>query len=81
MDFDSLDAAKDEYCKKFKSKTGLEWDNRADEPKAKKYTYVERAYDGDDEASTTSDEGYGSSSSVKSELPIATQRLMELIFK
>ncbi|KAI0397314.1 PARP-domain-containing protein [Xylariaceae sp. FL0594] len=92
MEFDTLEAAKDEFCKKFKSKTGLEWEKRGDEPKPKKYTYLERAYDsdGDDggndktDAENESDEGYGSSGggakTVKSELPIATQRLMELIF-
>jgi poly [ADP-ribose] polymerase len=83
MDFDDLALAKEEFGKKFKSKTGLEWENRDDEPKAKKYTYIERAYEDeeDDEDDAKSDEGYSSGGSVKSELPISTQRLMELIFK
>ncbi|KAI3316532.1 PARP-domain-containing protein [Xylariaceae sp. AK1471] len=80
MGFDDLDDAKEEYSKKFKGKTGLEWENRGDEPKAKKYTYVERAYEDEGEDDGVSDEGYGSGGSVKSELPISTQRLMELIF-
>ncbi|KAI1342692.1 PARP-domain-containing protein [Xylariaceae sp. FL0016] len=82
MSFDNLEDAKTEYNKKFKSKTGLEWKTRKDEPKPKKYTYVERAYDDDeDEAKASPDEGYGSGgSTAKSELDMPTQRLMELIF-
>ncbi|KAI1327755.1 PARP-domain-containing protein [Xylariaceae sp. FL0255] len=80
MGFGDLDAAKEEYDKKFKSKTGLQWENRTDEPKNKKYTFVERSYDEGGDAKNESDEGYGSSGSVKSELDISTQRLMELIF-
>ncbi|KAI0202646.1 PARP-domain-containing protein [Astrocystis sublimbata] len=82
MSFDDLDSTKEVYDKKFKSKTGLKWEERGEEPKDKKYTYVERAYDEDEgaDADSGSDEGYGSAGSVKSELDIATQRLMELIF-
>ncbi|KAI1169591.1 PARP-domain-containing protein [Nemania sp. FL0916] len=81
VSFDDLESAKEEYDKRFKSKTGLEWEDRADEPKDKKYTFVERSYDEDEEATSASDEGYGSSGDlVKSELDISTQRLMELIF-
>ncbi|KAI0527712.1 PARP-domain-containing protein [Xylaria bambusicola] len=82
MGFDDLESAKEEYDKKFKSKTGLKWEDRGQEPKDKKYTFVERSYDDDDngEADAESDEGYGSSGSAKSELDISTQRLMELIF-
>lgn len=82
MSFDNLESAKEEYDKKFKSKTGLKWEDRGQEPKDKKYTFVERSYNDDDngEADAESDEGYGSSRSVKSELDISTQRLMELIF-
>ncbi|KAI1290664.1 PARP-domain-containing protein [Xylaria venustula] len=79
--FDDLESAKEEFGKKFKSKTGLKWEDRNEEPKDKKYTFVERSYDDDDgTADAESDEGYGSSGSARSELDISTQRLMELIF-
>ncbi|KAI1750595.1 PARP-domain-containing protein [Xylaria castorea] len=80
MSFDDLESAKEEYEKKFKSKTGLKWEDRGEEPKDKKYTFVELSYDGDEAADAESDEGYTSRESVKSELDISTQRLMELIF-
>ncbi|KAI1346580.1 PARP-domain-containing protein [Xylaria sp. FL0043] len=70
MSFDNLESAKEEYDKK----------DRGEEPKDKKYTFVERSYDDDDAADSESDEGCGSSGPVKSELDISTQRLMELIF-
>ncbi|KAI0471792.1 PARP-domain-containing protein [Xylariaceae sp. FL0804] len=82
MKFDNLDDAKSEFDKKFNSKTGLSWENRGDEPKAKKYTYVERAYDEEGEDAQKADEGYdsGETKATKSELDFPTQRLMELIF-
>ncbi|CAJ2507129.1 Uu.00g083150.m01.CDS01 [Anthostomella pinea] len=81
MSFEDIDEAKVEYNKKFKGKTGLEWENRGDEPKPKKYTYVERAYEDEDDAENDeSDDGSDSCSTAKSGLDIATQRLMELIF-
>ncbi|KAK7953070.1 poly polymerase [Apiospora saccharicola] len=49
MDFDNLDAAKEEFDSKFKSKTGLTWEQRTDEPKANKYTFVEKAYEDDED--------------------------------
>lgn len=49
MDFDNLDAAKEEFDSKFKSKTGLTWEKRTDEPKANKYTFVEKAYEDDED--------------------------------
>ncbi|KAJ3577239.1 hypothetical protein NPX13_g3329 [Xylaria arbuscula] len=67
MSFNNLESAKVEYDKKFKSKTGLKWEDRGQEPKDKKYTFVERSYDDDDDkgADAESDEGYGSSGSGK----------------
>jgi poly [ADP-ribose] polymerase 2/3/4 len=81
VDFADLDGAKTEYGKRFKSKTGLAWENRTDEPKANKYTFIERAYeddadDGDDAAASN-----GDAKQPQSQLDMATQRLMELIFK
>lgn len=82
-----LDDAKKEY-EKFKDKTGLEWSKRTDTPKNKKYTYVEKWYEEeDDDDDDDENEGDGqdqagqSKDSVKSELDLPTQRLMELIFK
>lgn len=80
-----LEEAKAEYDKKFKSKTGLNWENRGDEPKKSKYTYIERSYDEDDgdedddvkkEVKDEDDDAAG----IVSSLPTATQRLVELIF-
>ena len=42
----TLQSALFEYNKKFKEKAGLQWDNRLDPPKSKKYTFLERNYDG-----------------------------------
>lgn len=58
----------------------MKWEDRGDEPKEKKYTYVERAYGGDGDTADD-DKLNGTDSKAKSELDIATQRLMELIFK
>ncbi|KAK7912164.1 poly polymerase [Apiospora marii] len=82
MDFDNLDAAKEEFDSKFKSKTGLTWEKRTDEPKANKYTFVEKAYEDDeeeDEEDETEQNGDGAKG-VESQLDMPTQRLMELIF-
>jgi len=72
-----------EFEKRFKSKTGLTWENRGGEAKAGKYTVVERAYEGGDagDADADDDGGGKQNGKVKSELDISTQRLMELIFK
>ncbi|KAM0364324.1 hypothetical protein ACHAO7_009405 [Fusarium culmorum] len=34
------------FKKKFKDKTGHRWDERSEDPKTEKYTFVERSYDG-----------------------------------
>ncbi|KAK9777548.1 putative Poly polymerase catalytic domain-containing protein [Seiridium cardinale] len=80
VDFSALEEAKKEYEKRFKSKTGLAWEKRTDEPKMNKYTFVQRAYeddvdDGDDAAALNDDV-----KQAKSQLDMPTQRLMELIF-
>ncbi|KAI0143708.1 PARP-domain-containing protein [Xylariaceae sp. FL1272] len=80
VSFDDLESAETEYDKRFKSKTGLKWDERGNDAKDNKYTFVERSYEEDGDGGSASDEGYGTGSSVKSELDISTQRLMELIF-
>lgn len=78
----TLDDAKKEYEKKFKDKSGLEWANRTDTAKDKKYTYIEKSYEeDDDEEDDDADQGDDSKANVKSNLDKPTQRLMELIFK
>ncbi|KAJ9657516.1 hypothetical protein H2198_004277 [Neophaeococcomyces mojaviensis] len=76
----SLDAAKKEYEKKFKDKSGLEWSNRTDTPKDKKYTYIEKSYENDDDDDAGDDDKDDKTTTVKSELDLPTQKLMELIF-
>jgi len=76
---ESLEAAIADFEKKFKDKSGLTWQERGEEPKPKKYTYLERNYDSDDEGEQD-DEQAKQQNDVKSELPIQTQHLMELIF-
>lgn len=77
----TLDDAKKEYEKKFKDKSGLEWSDRNDAPKDKKYTYIEKSYEEDDEDEDDADQGDDSKTEAKSHLDKPTQRLMELIFK
>jgi len=77
----SLANAKQEFEKKFKEKSGLEWENRMDKPKDKKYTYIEKSYEDDNEDEEISDGEKDSKAPVKGELDLPTQRLMELIFK
>ena len=80
MQFDDLDDAKAEFSKKFKDKSGLTWENRLEEPKGgKKYTYLEKNYDDEDEPEVK-DEEDDDNNKVKSKLPLASQRLIELIF-
>lgn len=81
MKTSTLEDAKSEFEKKFKDKSGLEWSNRTEKPKDKKYTYIEKSYESDDEDGDDSDSKNDSKDSVKSELDLPTQRLMELIFK
>ncbi|KAF2675014.1 PARP-domain-containing protein [Microthyrium microscopicum] len=41
----ALAGAMKEFEKKFKEKTGLAWDDRFDDPKPKKYTFLEKSYE------------------------------------
>ena len=81
----SLEEALKEFDKKFKDKSGLSWDDRSAEPKTKKYTFIEKSYESDDEDTEVAtkkeeDDDNEPAETTKSELPIQTQRLMELIF-
>jgi poly [ADP-ribose] polymerase 2/3/4 len=70
------DEAMGEFEKKFRSKTGLDWDDRSEEPHGgKTYTYLQKSYEDDDDSQTSA-----ADNKVKSKLPIQTQRLIELIF-
>ena len=82
-----LDGALAEYNKKFKDKTGLNWEDRGEEPKHGKYTFVEKSYEDDDDDEgdmKKEDDDEGSrvkkEDEVESKLPKETQRLVELIF-
>ena len=76
-----FDEALEDFDKKFKEKSGLDWKNRYQKPSSssKKYTFIEKSYEseGDDEVDDDKDDDAGK---AKSDLPLATQRLMELIF-
>ena len=85
----TLPDALSNFEKKFKDKSGLRWDDRGDQPKPKKYAYVERSYnpDSDDEADNAdeADAGAVDGSGTKQapakctlEAPVAN--LMKLIF-
>jgi len=82
----SLEEALREFEKKFKDKSGLSWDDRSEEPKSNKYTFLEKNYESDDEGDAGAikrehgDDDDEKTEKAKSELPIQTQRLMELIF-
>lgn len=78
----SVEEALREFEKKFKDKSGLSWDDRSAEPKPKKYTFIEKSYESDDEedADDVEQSGQEEGKKAESKLPIQTQRLMELIF-
>lgn len=83
---EDLNAALKEFQKKFKDKSGHTWDDRNEEPKKGKYTFIERSYEDDDDTAADvkkeedGDDDAEQKDDVQSELPIQVQRLMELIF-
>ena len=81
----TLESCLKDFEKKFKDKSGLTWENRNGQPKANKYTFIERNYesdedDGDDANGVKKEEGTADYVQVESKLPVPTQRLVELIF-
>jgi poly [ADP-ribose] polymerase 2/3/4 len=82
--FDEFDHAMKEFDKKFKDKTGLKWEDRFEEPRNKKYTFLEKNYESDGEDGSNvkkeEDDDDQKPNQVPSNLPKQTQRLMELIF-
>lgn len=84
----AADAVKN-FEKKFKDKSGLQWADRGEQPKAGKYAYVERSYNPDsdeeedveDVANGADDEGQKVAvKPAECTLPAPTQELMKLIF-
>ncbi|KAJ5218093.1 uncharacterized protein N7498_000192 [Penicillium cinerascens] len=67
---------------KFKDKSGLKWENRLDPAKPKKYTFIERNYEEDDEGDdeVKKEETEDSKPKVESALSKPLQNLMSFIF-
>jgi poly [ADP-ribose] polymerase len=79
----SLADAIHHFESKFKSKSGLAWANRGDNPKPGKYTFIERSYteDSDDEGDAKTEvKTEENLEAPESKLDPAIQDLMELIF-
>ncbi|KAI9038281.1 putative poly(ADP)-ribose polymerase PARP [Aspergillus affinis] len=51
-----IETAEAEFKKKFKDKSGLAWDNRLDDPKKGKYTFIERNYEEDSDSEDEEDQ-------------------------
>lgn len=75
------------FEQKFRAKTGLSWEDRAEAPKAKKYVFLERNYDSDSEdEAETKENGNGTKSDAgkwkppASTLDPAVQDFVQLIF-
>lgn len=72
-----------QFEKLFKSKTGSRWDDRASAHGGpKKYAFLERNYEEDEEGGDVAakDDGPGTAVAVKSRLARPLQNLMQLIF-
>ncbi|KAI0478016.1 poly polymerase catalytic domain-containing protein [Xylaria cf. heliscus] len=80
----SLDDALKQFNDKFKSKSGLSWDNRGEQPKPNKYAFIEKSYEPDSE-DDEEDEGKIKAEVNEEDEPESTlshpvQDLMKLIF-
>ncbi|KAJ5936588.1 hypothetical protein N7466_003038 [Penicillium verhagenii] len=76
-----LQGAKACFEKKFKDKSGLKWENRFDDPKKGKYTFIERSYEDDEEPNKTVDKTDADIKvKVESTLTKPVQNLMSFIF-
>ncbi|KAK2033059.1 PARP-domain-containing protein [Colletotrichum zoysiae] len=89
----SLNDALSNFEKKFKDKSGLAWANRGDDPKPKKYAFIERSYEPDsDDADDDDEKDAGRADKIKDEesdeepepvqctLAKPVEELMSLIF-
>lgn len=80
-----FDNAMKEFEKKFKDKSGHKWEDRSEPPKKGKYTYIEKNYEDEEDDNDANgvkkeDDDDDQKNTAASDLPMATQRLMELIF-
>ncbi|KAJ2986872.1 hypothetical protein NUW58_g4176 [Xylaria curta] len=79
-----LEDALKQFNDKFKSKSGLSWDNRGDQPRPNKYAFIEKSYEPDSE--DENDDADQAKTEVKEEeepeskLSKPIQDLMKLIF-
>ncbi|KAK7740956.1 hypothetical protein SLS53_005019 [Cytospora paraplurivora] len=92
----TLQDAQAQFLKKFKDKTGLAWDKRTEDPRPKKYVFLEKSYqpDSDDDDDNNNDDdadvkpagaadnkGKGAAREPPScTLNVEVQKLIELIF-
>ncbi|KAJ5591917.1 uncharacterized protein N7459_002286 [Penicillium hispanicum] len=78
----SLSAATYLFQRKFKEKSGLKWEDRLGNPKAGKYTFIERNYeeDEDEEEPVKKENGDDQKPKVESALSKPLQKLMSFIF-
>ncbi|KAI1329803.1 PARP-domain-containing protein [Xylariaceae sp. FL0255] len=81
----TLPTAIREFDKKFKSKTGLSWEDRNESPKSGLYAFIEKSYEDDSEEDTEENEAAQDGikkeeNSPESTLPKPTQELMRIIF-
>ncbi|KAK5633062.1 hypothetical protein RRF57_008776 [Xylaria bambusicola] len=79
----SLEDALKIFRDKFKSKSGLSWDDRGDQPKPGKYAFIEKSYEPDSEEENEANEAkprVKKEDEPESRLPRPVQDLMQLIF-
>ena len=80
----TLEAAKMLFCKKFKDKTGLTWEQRKDTPKANKYMLIEKSYEGEEEAADVEglreNEKLPCTDELSCTLPTELQDLVKFLF-
>ncbi|KAI1661021.1 PARP-domain-containing protein [Daldinia decipiens] len=80
----TLESALHEFNNKFKSKTGLSWVDRGESPKSKKYAFIEKSYESEDEDDTKDTNGgtikIEDDEEPDSKLSKPVQELMQLIF-
>ncbi|KAF3296792.1 hypothetical protein TWF132_009302 [Orbilia oligospora] len=74
-----LDSALKEFNKKFKDKTGVNWDDRLNADRANKYTYLEKDY-APPEEETKKVKKEKDTEVIESKLPMQTQIIANLIF-
>ncbi|KAI0184130.1 poly polymerase catalytic domain-containing protein [Xylaria flabelliformis] len=79
----SLHDALKQFNDKFKSKSGLSWDNRGEQPKLNKYAFIEKSYEPDSEDEEEADQvktEVKEEEEPESKLTKPVQDLMKLIF-